>query len=386
MNSQMRTLPPEIAAMFASIAYKTFNKEDFTSGTLYQGLKGQFHFDGNYLKGVSGSVLERIFKHTTPFGCIAKGKPGPFDGDFVLALRGTEKKRDIITDLHCGVNTCANGQPVHAGFNNTFNSLKQQLEDYFKLAASQSKTGLNIHVVGHSLGGALANLATNWLKKHFNANVKLYTFGAPRVGYPSFALQTVYATDNGIYRCVHAGDPVPLVPVWPFVHTEDEYILHGAPTITPKAHSMTEETPGYLHTARGFKSYAAINKGKESRLRRQVKLDYDKRLQARPTTRWARTIGEAIITHLHASGRLHAIQADISNTLTVYDKIAKVLVDSIDISKGNTEDVRGILGHILSFCGLPFKAIELSYKFIRSTLTLMINTLTSMAKLALKGL
>ena len=386
MSTNMNVLTPELAALFASVAYDV-NRNGGTQTSLYHSrLAVGFSFESDNLQAISGSVLERIFKHTTPFGCIAKGKRGPFEGDFVIALRGTEKKRDVITDLHCGVNTCANGQPVHAGFNNTFNSLKQQLEDYFKLAASQSKTGLNIHVVGHSLGGALANLATNWLKKHFNANVKLYTFGAPRVGYPSFALKTVYATDNGIYRCVHAGDPVPLVPVWPFVHTEDEYILHGAPTITPKAHSMTEETPGYLHTASCFKSYAAINKGKESRLRRQVKLDYDKRLQARPTTRWARTIGEEIITHLHASGRLHAIQADISNTLTVYDKIAKVLADSIDISKGNAEDVRGILGHILSFCGLPFKAIELTYKFIRSTLTLMINTLTSMAKLALKGL
>ncbi len=109
-------------------------------------------------------------------------------------------------------------------------------------------------------------------------------------------------------------------------------------------------------------------------------------MQARPTTRWARTIGEEIITHLHASGRLHAIQADISNPLTVYDKIAKVLADSIDISEGNKEDVKGILGHILAFCGSTSKVIELSYKFIRSTLALMINTLASMAKLALKGL
>ena len=45
-----------------------------------------------------------------------------------LPYEGTEKKREIITDLHCGVSTCTNRQPVHAGFNNTFNSLKQQLE------------------------------------------------------------------------------------------------------------------------------------------------------------------------------------------------------------------------------------------------------------------
>lgn len=63
-----------------------------------------------------------------------------------------------------------------------------------------------------------------------------------------------------------------------------------------------------------------------------------------------------------------------------------MLADSIDISEGNTEDVRGSLAHILAFCGSPSKAIELTYKFIGSTLTLMINSLTGMAKLALKGL
>ncbi|MDO6775380.1 lipase family protein [Shewanella sp. 3_MG-2023] len=384
MSTGMNTLTPVIAASFAEIAYASSRKNGVVSSELYKDLNVGFSFSDAKLDGVSGSILERVFNHTTGFGCIAKGKPGPFSGDFVLALRGTEKKRDIITDLHCGVSTCANDQPVHAGFNNTFNSLKKQLEDYFLQVSKQSLTGLNIHVVGHSLGGALANLAANWLKKRFKANVKLYTFGAPRVGYPSFALKTISATNNNIYRCVHAGDPVPLVPVWPFVHTEDEYILHGAPTITAKAHSMTNETPGYLHTAKGFRSYAAINKGKESRLRQQVKLDYDLRLQAKPTTRWARKIGEAILTHLHASGRLHAIQADISNTLTVYDKIAKVLADSIDISKGHAADVKGILGHILAFCGLPYKAVELSYKFVRSTLSLMIATLTKMASLAMK--
>jgi triacylglycerol lipase len=386
MSARMSTLTPEAAAMFAAIAYDVNAKGGVVQSEYYNNLKGVFSFEISALKGVSGGVLERVFNHTTSFGCIAKGKPGPFGNDFVLALRGTEKKRDIITDLHCGVSTCANGQPVHAGFNNTFNSLKQQLEIFFVQAMKQSSVSLNVHVVGHSLGGALANLATNWLKQRFKANVKLYTFGAPRVGYPSFALKTISATNNVIYRCVHAGDPVPLVPVWPFVHTEDEYILHGAPSITAKAHSMTNKTPGYLYTAMGFRSYAAINKGKESRLRQQVKLDYDNRLQASPTTRWARIIGEAIVTHLHASGRLHAIQADISNTLTIYDKIAKVLIDSIDVSKGHAADVKGILGHILAFCGLPFKAIEMSYKFVRYTLSLMLHTLTHMANLAIKGL
>ncbi|QLE84732.1 lipase family protein [Shewanella sp. Scap07] len=382
----MNTLTPRIAASFAEIAYASLRKNGITSSELFRDLDIGFSFDSRTIKGTSGTILERLVKHKTAFGCIAQGKTGPFKGDFVIAFRGTDGKRDMITDLHCGISSCSNGQPVHAGFNHTFNSIKQQLEHYFSQNAKQTNSGLKVHVVGHSLGGALANLAANWLKQRFKAKVKLYTFGAPRVGYPSFALKTVTSTNNEIYRCVHAGDPVPLVPVWPFVHTEDEYILHGATTITLKAHSMTAITPGYLHTASGFSNYNAINKGKESRFKKQVKLDYDKRLQAAPTRRWARIIGEAIITHLHQSGKLHAIQADISNTLTVYDKIARVLADSIDISTSHAADVKGILGHILAFCRAPFKVVELSYKFVRNTWNLMLNTLTIMAKLAIKGL
>ena len=124
----MNTLTPDFAALFASIAYEVAEGEDLSRNEYSKGLNRYFSFENAVIKGVSGSILERVFKHTTPFGCIAKGKPGPFSGDFVLALRGTEKKRDIITDLHCGVSTCANDQPVHAGFNHTFNSLKNSLK------------------------------------------------------------------------------------------------------------------------------------------------------------------------------------------------------------------------------------------------------------------
>ncbi|UJX26381.1 lipase family protein [Pseudoalteromonas sp. CF6-2] len=373
----MKTLSPAIAANFAAIAYELLDKQPLIATNPYvERVNSLFTLESEPVQGVSGSVLERMFNHKTEFGCIAKGKKGLFEGDYVLALRGTAKMRDVITDLNCGLSTCSNSQPVHAGFNHTFNSFRKQLEQFFSKKASKK---LNIHVVGHSLGGALANLAANWLKNHFGANVKLYTFGAPRVGYHSFAIQTEAATNNHVYRCVHAADPVPLVPVWPFMHTEQEYILNGAATITPKAHSMTDQTPGYLHTASNFKSYAAINKGMEKRIQEEVRLDYDKRLECSRTSRWARKIGAALITYLRDTGKLYAIQNHYTNTLTVYDQIAKALTDSIDLSKNYTSDVKGILGYMLAFCGYPFKAISFTYASIRHILKLMLKNVFSLA-------
>ncbi|NMM42803.1 hypothetical protein HHO47_18900, partial [Pseudoalteromonas arctica] len=62
-----------------------------------------FSFEGLNITAISGSILERIFRHHTPFGCIAKGKTGAFKDHYVLALRGTAKMRDCITDLHYAI-------------------------------------------------------------------------------------------------------------------------------------------------------------------------------------------------------------------------------------------------------------------------------------------
>ncbi|WP_067012456.1 lipase family protein [Marinomonas spartinae] len=63
-------------------------------------------------------------------------------------MRGTAKNRDAITDLNYDLSTCSNNQPVHVGFNHTFNSFKGQLERYF---SQYSQGELKMHVVGHSL-------------------------------------------------------------------------------------------------------------------------------------------------------------------------------------------------------------------------------------------
>ncbi|NMM42435.1 lipase family protein, partial [Pseudoalteromonas arctica] len=338
-----------------------------------------FSFEGLNITAISGSILERIFRHHTPYGCIAKGKTGAFKDHYVLALRGTAKMRDCITDLHCGVATGPNNQSVHAGFNKTFNSLKSQLEQYF----SQNPTA-PVHVVGHSLGGALANLAANWLKQRFKVPVKLYTFGAPRVGLSSFASHTEHAL-QGVYRCVHAGDPVPMVPVWPFMHTKDEYILNSAPSISPGAHSMTNPTPGYLNTASKYKSYIDIQKGFEVRHQEAVRLDFEKRHQAHFSVRWAKKIGAALLDFLNKKGVLHSIQASVTGLLTIYDAIATYLANEIETTLAYAAEVKGIVGHMYVFCGLPAgKFIDFSYRGIRLIFKKMLMKLSQLAKFSIE--
>ena len=71
-----------------------------------------------------------------------------------------------------------------------------------------------IWVTGHSLGAALAPLASAWLAYYNIAprqNVILYTFGSPRVGDYKYALQHDQLVNNS-WRVVNFDDVVPHLP------------------------------------------------------------------------------------------------------------------------------------------------------------------------------
>ncbi|MEH6405323.1 MAG: lipase family protein [Sneathiella sp.] len=127
------------------------------------------------------------------------------DGMRILAFRGTETKlKDFWADLDATLVPAMDGtgqEKVHNGFQKAFDAVRTQVvEDLSKNA------NLPLYVTGHSLGGALAVMAT-W----FIASDSLgacYTFGGPRVG--NLALEERFKTP--IYRVVNAADIVPRVP------------------------------------------------------------------------------------------------------------------------------------------------------------------------------
>ena len=72
-----------------------------------------------------------------------------------------------------------------------------------------------IWVTGHSLGAAVASLASTWLA-YYNTeprkNIILYTFGMPRVGNYKYALQHDQLVNNS-WRVVNSNDLVPHFPL-----------------------------------------------------------------------------------------------------------------------------------------------------------------------------
>ena len=76
---------------------------------------------------------------------------------------------------------------------------------------------MNIWVTGHSLGGALALLAS-WLFLRKTVPVhQIYTFGAPMVGNKEVANAFAREYPGQIFRYVNGPDPIPLLPMMSLV-------------------------------------------------------------------------------------------------------------------------------------------------------------------------
>ena len=121
----------------------------------------------------------------------------------VLAFRGTEKSvADIKTDLKAGT-TEVDGSLVHEGF---YKALSFVRGDIKKEVNALVDEGYSIFVTGHSLGGALALLATKYIVP--DSPGACYTFGGPRVASSNFGDDV----KTPIYRLVNAADIVPRLP------------------------------------------------------------------------------------------------------------------------------------------------------------------------------
>ncbi|MGH1485610.1 MAG: lipase family protein [Cellvibrionaceae bacterium] len=203
----------------------------------------EFSSKGSDKNVLTAKVGSRLINARDNFGLCARGS-GEYENDLFLIFRGTTGANygaDIVTDLRTGLNVCSTGSAVHSGFNHAFNSLRDQLADFI----SKQSGVQTIHCIGHSLGGAVANLAADWASSTYGKKVRLYTFGSPRVGCGaggfSDKLTTKLKTEN-IYRVFHGTDPVPMVPLFPFFHAPTVghpcYLPYGGLVINPKAHFM----------------------------------------------------------------------------------------------------------------------------------------------------
>ena len=188
--------------------------EEFSTG-LMSGRRLQLESMKKILANSGFSLLDVVnISETQGFVCkrIAEDEP-PY---LVLAFRGTEKKiSDWLTDARC-IPTVDGRSKVHTGFLEAFTgkrdadgkTVKEAVEEILDRPEAKDDEGnpLSLFITGHSLGGALALLATKLVAPDVNG--ACYTFGAPRVGnYEYFRF-----IKTPVYRIVNSSDIVPRVP------------------------------------------------------------------------------------------------------------------------------------------------------------------------------
>lgn len=148
------------------------------------------------------------------------------DAYAVLAFRGPEVLNwgDIESDTSVsGVSGIEKG--VHGGFVGSYKSIEDQI-----LKSIKKIGDLPLYITGHSLGGALAIVATQYFERDHtfsNQIAACYTFGSPRLGIGNFDgyLQ------SPIYRVVNRLDIVIVVPLllMGYVHIGDMRYLGKRP-------------------------------------------------------------------------------------------------------------------------------------------------------------
>ena len=188
---------------------------DRFSTDLMSGRRLSLETFGSVLTNSGFSLVDVIdIKETQGFVCRRNVDDEP--PYLVLAFRGTEKKiSDWLTDARC-VPTVEGKTRVHTGFLEAFTknvdaegrTVEEVAREILDRPEARDDHGrpLPLFITGHSLGGALALLATKLIAPDVTG--ACYTFGAPRIGnYEFFRF-----IKTPVYRVVNSSDIVPRVP------------------------------------------------------------------------------------------------------------------------------------------------------------------------------
>ena len=347
------------------------------------GTAGLFGAEGaTRFTGKSGAMM---FKPLSGFGFVAAGV-GEFSGDLLIATRGTDVMADWVTDGNIGIQRGPGGMPVHAGFNETWKSFAPALREFLR-----GRNPARIHCVGHSLGGALAKLNADFLSANHVADVRLYTFGAPRTGDGLFARQlTERVGKANIFRVSNPVDPVPMIPIFPFWHLPfgEDGLQIGRTSNMPisfAAHTMKNSyVPGVA--GKGW-DHLRVSQPDE----REVKGWLEGAAEGSGSflmgsARLMDMIGRALAWMLKAAGAVvkGTLGVGLAGAFTVLDQIAWLLTKAAQLSAEVGRGLSTLVAMIFRFLGR--KAVEgaqVTTAFLRWLLSTLFATLRTAAHRAL---
>ncbi|MBT1452445.1 lipase family protein [Glaciecola sp. XM2] len=160
----------------------------------------------------------------------------------VLVFRGTETDslRDIKADARANIRKCETQGMIHSGFYDAYQCVRKDIEETLSMPELQDKP---LYITGHSLGGALATVATKFTH-HKGGLAACYTFGSPRVGNDDW----INNIKTPIHRLVNAADCVTMLPPGDVTVTLFSLVAKLIPGAGERlATWLQEKFGGYMH-------------------------------------------------------------------------------------------------------------------------------------------
>jgi hypothetical protein len=129
------------------------------------------------------------------------------NGITIIIIRGTANASNVQSDIDVRlVNDGRLGIYLHKGFRDASLGVMEIIDRDHTVEHT-------VHVTGHSLGGAVAQIIGMWFHKR-NHNVQIFSYGSPKV-----SSQVLSGGQPTHWRVVRRSDPIPFTPPWPYYHT-----------------------------------------------------------------------------------------------------------------------------------------------------------------------
>lgn len=357
-------LSPKYSAELASNVYAV---QDTDGQDLFKlKYKNDMELDNKAMvSGKTGAFVIAKKRHVLAVFTAGKGK---YKGQAFVAFKGTAGLYDALTDLNTGVKPSHTGSPVHQGFYYAFDSVLLDLRRFIS-----SLQGIHvIHCVGHSLGGAIATLAADWIKASGSGtSVKLYTFGSPRVGLEMFAKKcTARVSAENIFRVYHNSDPVPMVPTWPFHHTPTaapDYLVWSPASAVPWEHHKMKH---YINSMKEAGDWLVIKKNRpngmmDSAIERWLKSDGVLTFSANTLELVSASLCYVLKKAVNAAGIL--IVGGFATTFTLLDRMAIFMAKAAKLSIEVSTWVFRLVKKMAALAGVVVKkGANLTVHFIRT--------------------
>ena len=166
-------------------------------------------------------------------------------------IRGTRTPLEWLDDFSAQpVPFAPSGKPwgqTTQGFKALFDDLGPQINDALSNLKQGGRALRSVFVTVHSLGAALAHLATACISAQYGVQPISYTFCGPRAGDPQFA-DVFKAAELQTWRIINTEDIVPTVPPAAVELSEPNLGMQAITKLNQAVTSLVQlSTVGYQH-------------------------------------------------------------------------------------------------------------------------------------------